>query len=171
MENNPKKQNYIKASPAVREGDEKFMREAIACARRAASYGEVPVGAVIVKDGRVIARGYNKRESKRNALMHAEIIAIDRACKKLDGWRLSGCDLYVTLEPCPMCTGAIINARIENVFYGAPDLKAGSMGSVTDLTKYPYNFTPCVHAGMMGGECIRILKDFFRELRSMAKEK
>ena len=167
MENNPKKKNYIKAAPAVREGDEKFMREAIKCARLAEKHGEVPVGAVIVKDGKIIARGYNKRETKRNALMHAEIIAIHRACKKLDGWRLSGCDLYVTLEPCPMCAGAIINARIENVFYGAPDPKAGSMGSVTDMTQLDYNFKPYVHRGMLGEKCVCVLKDFFRKLRSM----
>lgn len=166
MENNQKKQNYTKAAPALRKGDEKFMKDALRCARLAARKGEVPIGAVIVRDGKVIARGYNRRESGRDALLHAEIIAIRRACKKMDGWRLSGCDLYVTLEPCPMCAGAIINARIENVFYGAPDPKSGSMGSVINMTDLPYNFKPYVHVGMMESECAVILKDFFKKLRT-----
>ncbi|MBE6689625.1 MAG: nucleoside deaminase [Ruminococcaceae bacterium] len=165
MNIDPKKKDYVKAAPAERAGEAVFMKEALKYARIAAGKGEVPVGAVIVKDGKVIARGYNRRESARNALMHAEIIAINRACKKLDGWRLSGCDLYVTLEPCPMCAGAIINSRIENVYYGAPDPKAGSMGSVTDMTALGYNFKPYVHGGMMEDECVRLMKDFFRKLR------
>ena len=160
-----KKQNYIKAHPTERVGEEKFMREAMKCARLAAKRGEVPVGAVIVRDGEIISRGYNRRESGRDALLHAEIIAIHRACKRLDGWRLSGCDLYVTLEPCPLCAGAIINSRVENVFFGAPDLKAGSMGSITDLTRLGYNFTHFVHGGMLKEECVALLKDFFAELR------
>ena len=113
--------------------DEKFMYEALLQARRAAKLGEMPVGAVIVRDGEIIARGYNKRETKGNALLHAEIIAIDRACKKLGGWRLPGCEMYVTLEPCPMCAGAIISARIDNLYFGAFDKKSGSAGSVTNL--------------------------------------
>ena len=161
-----KKENYVKARPAERQGDEKFMREAMKCAALASKRGEVPVGAVIVRDGEIIARGYNRRESGRDALLHAEIIAIHRACRRLDGWRLSGCDLYVTLEPCPMCAGAIINSRIENVFFGAPDLKAGSMGSITDLTRLNYNFTPFVHGGMLKEECVALLKDFFAKLRN-----
>ncbi len=165
MENNPKKQNYIKAVPTHRRGNPEFMQKALRYAERAARKGEVPVGAVIVKDGQIIAHGYNRRESGRNSLLHAEIIAINRACKKLDGWRLSGCDLYVTLEPCPMCAGAIINSRIENVYFGAPDQKTGSMGSVMNMTDFPYNFKPYVHAGMMGEECAAILKDFFKKLR------
>lgn len=169
MENNPKKSEYTKAAPAKREGDEKFMREALRCAALAGRRGEVPVGAVIVKDGEVISRGRNRRESGRNALCHAEIIAINRACKKLDGWRLSGCDLYVTLEPCPMCAGAIINARLENVFFGAYDPKAGSLESVMKMTDFPYNFKPFVHGGMLKDECAAALKSFFIALRGSKK--
>lgn len=166
MTDNPKKQNYTKIAPAKREGDPKFMAEALKDARRAAKRGEVPVGAVIVKDGEIIARGSNRRERCRNALCHAEIIAINRACKKLDGWRLSGCDLYVTLEPCPMCAGAIINARLDNVCFGAYDPKNGSMGSVTNLADLPYNFKPHVQDGLMRDECAAELKTFFRKMRT-----
>lgn len=112
---------------------EKFMNAALKLARKAAAEGEVPVGCVVVRDGVIVGRGRNRRETKKDALGHAEIEAIHKACKKLGGWRLHQCDLYVTLEPCPMCTGAIINARIKTVYYGAPDLKAGSCGSVVNL--------------------------------------
>jgi len=105
--------------------EEKFMKEALKQAKKAASIGETPIGAVIVRDGEIIARGYNKRETKKNALLHAEIIAINKACKKLGGWRLPRCEMYVTLEPCPMCAGAIINSRIEKVYFGAYDKKFG----------------------------------------------
>ena len=113
--------------------DEKFMKEALKQAKKAASIGETPIGAVIVRDGEIIARGYNKRETKKNALLHAEIIAINKACKKLGGWRLPRCEMYVTLEPCPMCAGAIINSRIENLYFGAYDKKSGCAGSVINL--------------------------------------
>ena len=145
------------------------MRRAVACAKKAAALGEIPVGAVVVLDGKVIATGYNRREKDQNALLHAEMIAIDRACKKLGSWRLSDCDLYVTLEPCPMCTGAIINARIRRVFIGAMDPKAGCMGSVCDLTKYPFNHQPEVICGVSEEACRMLLTDFFRTLRETKK--
>lgn len=147
---------------------ERFMRRAVACAKKAAARGDVPVGAVVVKDGKVISTGYNRRECDKNALKHAEMVAIDRACKKLGGWRLVGCDLYVTLEPCPMCTGALINARVEHVYIGARDPKAGSMGSVTDLVSLPYNHKPEVTFGVLEKECGDLLRDFFRSLRTKA---
>ncbi len=146
-----------------------FMRRALACAEKAKALGEVPVGAVIVKGGKVIATGYNRRETGKNALLHAEIVALHRACKKVGGWRLSDCDLYVTLEPCPMCAGAIINARIRRVYIGAMDPKAGCMGSLCDLTQLPFNHQPEVISGILETECSRQLTDFFREMRNLKK--
>lgn len=144
--------------------DIKFMKEAIHQAKKAEAIDETPIGAVIVKDGKIIARGYNKRETKKNALMHAEIIAIDKACKKLGGWRLSGCDIYVTLEPCPMCTGAIIQARIENVYFGAYDQKSGCLGSCCDLSgTLPHKIS--YRGGILKEDCEEILKNFFKKLR------
>jgi len=140
--------------------EERFMRLALALAREAAQEGEVPVGAVIVKDGEVISTGRNRRESGKNALCHAELEAIDRACRLLGGWRLWQCELFVTLEPCPMCAGAIINARIPRVVYGARDPKAGSCGSVVNLFELPYN-----HSGVLADECALLLTDFFQKLR------
>ena len=148
-----------------KQSDEKFMRLAIEQAMISASEGEVPVGAVVVKDGEVISVGGNRRELGKNALAHAELEAIDGACKALGGWRLWQCELYVTLEPCPMCTGAIINSRIRRVIYGASDKKAGSCGSVVNLFAFPYNHHPEVTAGLMGQECGQLLTDFFRKLR------
>ena len=144
---------------------EAFMQQAIALAQQAAALGEVPVGAVVVKDGVVIGRGFNRREIGKNALAHAELEAIDEACRTLGGWRLFGCDLYVTLEPCPMCAGAIINARIDRVFFGASDPKAGSCGSLTDLFALPYNHRPQAVGGVLGETCSQMLTDFFRRLR------
>ena len=152
------------------ERDEKFMRAALEQAALAAREGEVPVGAVVVKDGEIIAVGRNRREVGRNALAHAELEAIDGACKALGGWRLWQCDLYVTLEPCPMCTGAIINARIRRLVYGASDRKAGSCGSVVNLFDLPYNHKPEMVAGCLEEECSEILKQFFRELRAKRKK-
>ncbi len=148
-----------------RETDERYMREALRLAAEAAAEGEVPVGAVIVKDGEIIATGRNRREVDRHALAHAEIEAIHHACAALGGWRLSGCTLYVTLEPCPMCAGAIINARIDRVVYGTPDPKAGSCGSLTDLFALPYNHRPENDSGVLQEECAAVLRDFFRSLR------
>lgn len=149
----------------AREFDEAMMREAIAEARRAAALGEAPIGAVIVREGAVIARGHNLRETGRHALAHAEILAIHHACRALGGWRLPGCTLYVTLEPCPMCAGAAINARIERVVFGAYDPKAGSFGSLVDLSKVPYNHAPRLTGGVLEQECSALLRDFFRALR------
>lgn len=148
---------------------EGYMRRALTCAKKAAALGEVPVGAVIVRDGKVIASGYNKRESGKNALLHAEMIAIHRACRKLGGWRLEDCELYVTLEPCPMCTGAIINSRIGRVFIGAADPKAGCMGSLCDLPSLPFNHRPQVTFGVLESECSDLLSRFFRDLRIARK--
>ena len=144
---------------------EKYMKAALRLARKAAEEGEVPVGAVVVCDGQIVGRGRNRREGKKNALHHAEIEAIGKACKKLGGWRLHKCDLYVTLEPCPMCAGAIINARIKTVYYGAPDPKAGSCGTQVNLFALPYNHKPAVVAGVLEDECADVLRAFFRALR------
>ncbi|MBQ1950794.1 MAG: tRNA adenosine(34) deaminase TadA [Clostridia bacterium] len=145
--------------------DEYYMKEALSLAAQAAAEGEVPVGAVVVYDGEIVGCGRNRREKGKNALAHAEIEAIDAACRTLSGWRLSGCTLYVTLEPCPMCAGAIINARIDRVVQGASDPKAGSCGSVVDLFSLPYNHRPSLTAGVLEEECRAALQDFFRGLR------
>ena len=148
--------------------DIKFMRAALREAEKAAKINETPIGAVIVKNGEIIARGCNRRETKKNALMHAEITAIDKACKRLGGWRLPECDIYVTLEPCPMCAGAIIQSRINNVYFGAYDYKSGCLGSVCDLSGIlPHKIS--VTGGIMQSECEKILKDFFKELRKREK--
>lgn len=145
--------------------DEFFMDQAIELAKEAAKEGEVPVGAVVVIDGRIVGRGRNRRETDKNALAHAEIEAINEACKTLGGWRLWQCDMYVTLEPCPMCTGAIINSRIKRLVYGASDSKAGSCGSVVNLFSLPYNHKPEVVSGLKQEECAALLSDFFKKLR------
>ena len=142
-----------------------FMYKALILAKQAAEMGEVPVGAVIVKDGKIIATGKNERETKQNALSHAEIEAINNACKALGSWRLDGCEMYVTLEPCPMCAGAIINSRIKTLVFGAYDPKAGSIDSVVNLCDYPYNHKPEVYGGICEDECLKVLKDFFEKLR------
>ena len=149
---------------------EKFMNAALKLARKAAAEGEVPVGCVVVRDGLIVGRGRNRRETKKDALGHAEIEANHKACKKLGGWRLHQCDLYVTLEPCPMCTGAIINARIKTVYYGAPDYKAGSCGSVVNLFELPYNHKPELVSGLLEQECTEELQKFFRALRERKKQ-
>lgn len=145
--------------------DEAFMELALAQAKQAYALGEVPVGAVIVHDGQVIGSGYNLRETGKNALAHAEVIAIDAACKALDGWRLEDCTLYVTLEPCPMCTGAIINARIKRVVYGVSDEKTGCMGSVANLCAYRLGHDVQITHGVLNNACTTLLKEFFSELR------
>ncbi len=142
-----------------------FMEKALILAQEAAAEGEVPVGAVIVRDGEIIATGRNRREKGKNALYHAEIEAIDNACKKLGGWRLPRCELYVTLEPCPMCAGAIINSRIEKVYFGAYDKKAGSVRSIVRLFDLPYNHKSLVEGGVMEEECAAVLSEFFRKIR------
>lgn len=150
--------------------DELFMSAAIEQAGLAAAEGEVPVGAVIVKDGRIIAAGRNHREINKNALAHAELEAIDAACRALGGWRLFGCTLYVTLEPCPMCAGAIINSRIDRVVFGAFDKKAGSLVSVMEMFSHPYNHKPEYTGGVFGEECAALLTDFFKKLRCEGKD-
>lgn len=148
-----------------------FMKEAIRMARRAQERDEVPIGAVIVRDGKVIARGWNDRETHQKSTGHAEINAIDKACRKLGTWRLDDCDLYVTLEPCPMCAGAIIQSRIRRVYFGAWDPKSGSAGSAVDLFAVPqYNHHPEVHGGLLEEECAELLKSFFREKRKQKKK-
>ena len=149
--------------------NQEFMEKALSLAREAGATGEVPVGAVIVRNGEIIATGKNGREINKNALSHAEIEAINNACKALGGWRLPGCELYVTLEPCPMCAGAIINSRIEKVYFGAYDQKAGSVRSLVCLFDLPYNHKPEVTGGIMEEECAAVLSDFFRGLREKKK--
>ena len=151
---------------AARLEDARWMRRALALAAEAAAEGEVPVGAVVVFRGEEISCGRNRRERGKNALAHAELEAIDGACRALGGWRLWQCELYVTLEPCPMCAGAIINARIPRVVFGARDPKAGSCGSVADLFALPYNHRPQVCAGVLEEECAAVLRSFFRSLRA-----
>lgn len=145
--------------------DEQYMREALELARLSALDGEVPVGAVVVRDGEIIGRGRNRREQLGNALAHAEMEAIHQACERLGGWQLVNCTLYVTLEPCPMCAGAVINSRVERVVQGAMNPKAGSCGSVVDLFALRYNHHPELVSGVLEEECSQLLKDFFKQLR------
>ncbi len=151
---------------------EEYMKRALELAKKAADEGEVPVGAVIVqrKTGKIIGEGRNMRENARNALAHAEIIAIDMACRNLGGWRLPDCAMYVTLEPCPMCCGAIINSRIDQVIFGAYDLKSGSAASVQKMFDLPYNYRPELIGGVMEQECAYLLSEFFRKLRERGKK-
>lgn len=147
-----------------------YMRIALRQAKKAADMGEVPVGAVLVKresDGseKIVSYGYNKRETRKNSLMHAEISAIDKACRRLKSWRLSGCTLYVTLEPCPMCAGAAINARLDRVVFGARDLRFGACGSAVNLYEVPFNHIPELEGPIMQEECAAILTDFFKARR------
>ena len=146
-----------------------FMQKALELAKISAAEGEVPVGAIIVKGDEIVGTGRNRREYGKNALYHAEIEAIDNACKTLGGWRLWECAMYVTLEPCPMCAGAIINSRIKTVYYGASDLKAGSFGSVVDFNSLPYNHKPEIVSGVMQDEARKMLSDFFKGLREKKK--
>lgn len=142
-----------------------FMKEAIELAKISADELEVPVGAVVVLNGEIVGRGRNRREKEKNALCHAEIEAINDACKRLGGWRLWQCEMYVTLEPCPMCAGAVINSRIKKVTFGAYDRKAGSFGSVVDFNSLPYNHKPEIVGGVDEEECSSLLTDFFKNLR------
>ena len=147
--------------------EEKFMKEAIKQAKKAYDKEEIPVGAVIVKDGKIIARGYNKKEEKKDTTQHAEIIAIQKASRKIGAWRLQDCEMYVTLEPCAMCTGALIQARLKRVYIGTMDPKTGACGSVLNLLEdYKFNHKVEVETNIMQKECEKILKDFFKYLRS-----
>ena len=148
-----------------------FMDQALALAREAGAEGEVPVGCVIVRKGEIVGRGRNRRETAKTALGHAEIEAIAEACRNLGGWRLWDCTLYVTLEPCPMCAGAIINARIPRVVYGARDAKAGSCGSVCDLFSMDYNHHPTLVSGVREEEASALLSEFFTNLRQTLRNR
>lgn len=153
--------------------DEAYMQIALELARQAYEINEVPVGAIVVKKstGKIIGKGYNRREIDKNPLAHAEIAAIKQAAETLGGWRLLDCDIYVTLEPCPMCCGAIINSRIERVIFGAFDFKSGSAKSIINMFDLPFNHKPKIVSGIMQKECSEILSDFFTELRKRLKNK
>ena len=151
--------------------DEEMMRQALTLASEAAAEGEVPVGCVVTLGDRIVGRGRNRRETGKSALAHAELEAIAEANRTLGGWRLWQCTLYVTLEPCPMCAGAIINARIPRVVYGARDPKAGSCSSVIDLFSLPYNHKPQVEQGLLEDKCSAVLSQFFKDLRERRKQK
>ena len=146
--------------------DTEAMHEALSLAREAADEGEVPVGCIVTDGERIVGRGRNRRETGKSALAHAELEAIAEACRTLGGWRLWRCTLYVTLEPCPMCAGAIINSRIRRVVYGAADTKAGCCGSVTDLFAMPFNHHPVVEQGLRAEEAQELLQTFFKDLRA-----
>ncbi len=145
--------------------DEFYMQKAILLAKQASLAGEIPVGAVIVKDGEVLCGAYNLRETQKMATAHAEVLAIEEACKILDTWRLSDCTLYVTLEPCPMCAGALINSRIRRVVYGLKDPAAGCCGSVLNFNSYPFNHAFSLKGGVCEEECRMLLQDFFVKAR------
>lgn len=144
---------------------EEYMRQALELARLAMAEGEVPVGCVIVRDGAVVGRGRNRRETAQTALGHAELEAIAQACRTLGGWRLAGCALYVTLEPCPMCAGAILNARVSRVYFGARDREMGACGGVMNLFMEDFPHPPALVGGVLEEECARVLREFFRGLR------
>ena len=150
----------------VKNKDAEYMRRALALANEAFQRGEIPVGALIVNaDGKVVSEGFNLRENEKNAVAHAEIIAIEKACELLGGWRLKGCTLYVTLEPCPMCAGAIVNSRIDRVVFGAYDMQAGCCGSVVNFNAYPFNHAFEITGGVLEEECRNVLTEFFKVKR------
>lgn len=145
--------------------DKIYMLQALELARKAAQMGEVPVGAVVVRDGKVIGAAGNRRECDHRATAHAELLAIEQACERIGSWRLSDCTLYVTLEPCPMCAGAIVNARVGRVVFGCKDARAGAMGSVLNLPSYPLNHRPQCECGVCETECRTVLQEFFAARR------
>ena len=148
-----------------------YMKKALIEAKKASDKDEVPIGAIIVKDGEIIAKAHNCKEIKKDTTMHAELIAIKKASKKLNSWRLTNCEMYTTLEPCPMCAGAIINSRIKKVYIGAKDEKSGAAGSVLNLFKdYKFNHLVEVEQGILEEDCKKILQDFFKYLREMKKQ-
>ncbi len=152
--------------------EEKYMREAIRQAKKAYALGEVPIGCVIVHEDKIIGRGYNRRTIDKNTLAHAEMIAIKKASKKMDDWRLEGCTMYVTLEPCQMCSGAIIQSRMDRVVIGCMNPKAGCAGSVLNLLQMSeFNHQVELEIGVLGEECSRMMKEFFQELREAKKKK
>ena len=152
--------------------DAKYMKEAVRQAKKAYAIGEVPIGCVIVRDGKIISRGYNRRTIDKNTLAHAELAAIKKASKKLDDWRLEGCTMYVTLEPCQMCAGALVQSRIDRVVVGCMNPKAGCAGSILNLLQMPeFNHQVELETGVLEEECSQMMKDFFRELRETKKLK
>ncbi len=149
--------------------DNEYMSRALELAKKAFELDEVPVGAVVVCEGKIVGMGMNYRENGKNALAHAEIMAINEACKKLGGWRLHKCTMYVTLEPCPMCAGAIVNSRIKRVVYGAKEERAGAFGSVTDINSLPLNHHPEAECGLMEDDAKALMQNFFQKLRDKRK--
>ena len=162
---NTNENTSITLASAPTELDVAFMREAMRLAKMAEEIDEVPVGAIVVRNGEIIARAYNTRESSKCATHHAEILAIEEACRVLGGWRLIGCTLYVTMEPCAMCAGAIINARVPRVVYGAPDLRFGAFGSLINLADVPLNHKPEIVGGGLKDENVAILREYFKSKR------
>lgn len=156
--------------PMTHEPHEEYMRQALELAREAYDAGEVPVGCVIVKDGRIVGRGRNRREEKQSALSHAELEAIADACRNLGGWRLRGTKLYVTLEPCPMCAGGILSARIPEIYYGAKDEGFGACGSVLNLFEEAFRHHPKIIGHILEPDCARLLQDFFSQVREKSPE-
>ena len=149
---------------------ETYMTQALELARQAGALGEIPVGAVVVKDGAVIGRGFNRRETDHDATAHAEVLAIREACRTLGGWRLDGCALFVTLEPCPMCTGAILQSRLSQIVYGAADPKTGCCGGLLALTEENFDTHPAIYAGVLERECTALLRDFFAVRRRASRK-
>ena len=145
--------------------DEIYMKEALLLAKNAEEQDEVPVGAVIVRDGEIIAKAYNRRQTDKCATAHAEILAIEEACRRLGGWRLPRAVMYVTLEPCPMCAGALVNARVEKVVFGASDIRFGALGSLFNLSELPLNHKLAVEGGVLGEECKSVLSEYFKRKR------
>lgn len=165
-------ENKEKGQRKMTNTDAKYMKEAIRQAKKAYAIGEVPIGCVIVRDGKIISRGYNRRTIDKNTLAHAELAAIKKASKKLDDWRLEGCTMYVTLEPCQMCAGALVQSRIDRVVVGCMNPKAGCAGSILNLLKMPeFNHQVELETGVLEEECSQMMKDFFRELRETKKLK
>lgn len=147
------------------EQDIYFMQQALKCAKKAQEKSEVPIGAIIVKDNKIIAKGYNKSITLKDTTAHAEIVAIRNACKNINNYRLNDCSIYVTIEPCSMCMGALILARIKNLYFGAKDIKAGACGSVLDISKFKLNHKINVYSGLLEQECATIIKQFFKNKR------
>lgn len=165
-------ENKEKGQRKMTDTDAKYMKEAIRQAKKAYAIGEVPIGCVIVRDGKIISRGYNRRTIDKNTLAHAELAAIKKASKKLDDWRLEGCTMYVTLEPCQMCAGALVQSRIDRVVVGCMNSKAGCAGSILNLLQMPeFNHQVELETGVLEEECSQMMKDFFRELRETKKLK
>ena len=156
----------------TKKSHEEYMQLALEEARKAAALGEIPIGAVLVHEGEVVARAHNMRETWQDGTAHAEVIVIQEACKKLGRWRVSGCSLYVTVEPCPMCSGAIVNSRIDTVVYGCPDVKAGGAESIFNIITNPnLNHTATVISGICELECAQVMKEFFKRRRAENKER